>query len=246
MGRKKREISNSGFYHVMTRGNHKETIFHSDADRNKYLSILENFSSDQFQIHCYCLMPNHVHLLVFSENLSTFMKNISQSYATWFNWKYKLIGHLFQGRFLSEIIESDQYYLNCLRYIIRNPIKAQIHDTFDYQWNSFKNYYSKEPGMIITDKMEKYFLDFDDFFNFLSLGNEDKFMDMENLYIPADEEIKDFFIKERIKSLVSLDNIQKQQVLKKIRDQYPRVSISQIARVCDEKNRSLLSALINN
>ena len=237
---KRRVISNSGFYHVMMRGNHKENIFHSDSDRSKFLNILENNASDQFQIHCYCLMPNHIHLLVYSENISRHIKQISISYASWFNWKYNLIGHIFQGRFLSEVIESDQYYINCVRYILRNPIKAQICNNFNYTWSSFKSYYCSHPYLIIKNKISDHFINFDDFFNFLSVGYDEKFMDMEDLYIPSDEEIKQFLLIENIKSLKSLDTSTKKYIIQKIKENYPRVSASQIARVSDE-NRVTIS-----
>ena len=90
----------------------------------------------------YCLMENHVHLLIRddADMLSVFMKKMGVSYSIYFNKKYERVGHLFQDRFRSEPVQDDAYFLTVYRYIIKNPEKAGICRYFNYPWSSFRFY----------------------------------------------------------------------------------------------------------
>jgi len=135
------------YYHVMNRGNKREDIFMSDYDRKKFLEYLsivkERFS---INIHTYCLMSNHYHLLleIQEPNLSKAIKWLNGSYALYVNAKYKRGGHLFQGRFKSIIIEADLYLKELSRYIHLNPVRANMVETpSKYQWSSYSAYIGK-------------------------------------------------------------------------------------------------------
>jgi REP element-mobilizing transposase RayT len=101
-----------------------------------------------FKLYGYCLMDNHVHLLVEDrEDIGTSIKRITVSYVQWHNNKYSRTGHLFQNRYLSEVVETDSYLICALRYIHQNPVKGQLcNNIADYDWSSFKQYIASYKG----------------------------------------------------------------------------------------------------
>ncbi|TLS38639.1 transposase [Pseudalkalibacillus caeni] len=114
MPRKARRKSSTGIYHVILRGINKQTIFEEDEDKRKFLETLKKYKRiSQFELYSYCLMDNHVHLLIkeSEETVSKALKRISSSYVYWYNMKYERIGHLFQERFKSETVETRAYFL---------------------------------------------------------------------------------------------------------------------------------------
>lgn len=143
MSRTARVTSITGFYHVMTRGVGNQTIFEDDWDRLFYLKLLKEYSVEAgIEICVYCLMDNHVHLLVYDSdmNLSLFMKKLGVSYVAYYNKKYNRRGHLFQDRFKSKAIEDETYLLVLFRYILNNPVKAGLSKSADYSWSSYWDY----------------------------------------------------------------------------------------------------------
>lgn len=147
MPRVARERSESGIYHVMVRGINKQDIFLDDEDNLRYLQTIARVKERiRFSVYGYCLMRNHVHLLLREENeisISQVMQRIGVSYVQWYNTKYERVGHLFQDRFLSVPIETDNQFLAVLRYIHRNPVEAGISRTCaDYPWSSYAAYSS--------------------------------------------------------------------------------------------------------
>ena len=107
--RKAREKSSTGLYHIVARGLDRQVIFHDHADYNRYLNLLhKKVKETGASLLGYCLMDNHVHLLINEENanISDFMRSVGVGYAWWFNRKYDRSGYLFQNRFHSEIVEN--------------------------------------------------------------------------------------------------------------------------------------------
>ncbi|MFY9120334.1 MAG: transposase [Syntrophomonadaceae bacterium] len=131
-------------YHIIQRGNEQRDIFMSDSDRHLYLNLLRRTKQKyQFLLHAYCLMSNHVHLIINDNghDISLIMKSLSTSYAVNFNKKHQRVGHLFQGRFRSELVTDDSYLLELSRYIHNNPVKANmVSDPTNYQWSSYNHY----------------------------------------------------------------------------------------------------------
>lgn len=144
MARSARKVSPSGYYHVMQRGIGKQLLFENDYDYEKYLKkLFELKSFVEFELSAYCLMNNHVHLLIKVDGLdklSRLMQMIGTSYANYYNKKYEHCGYVFQNRFHSEVIDSERYLLSCLNYIHNNPLKAGICAREDYPWSSYNAY----------------------------------------------------------------------------------------------------------
>jgi REP element-mobilizing transposase RayT len=142
MPRAARKKSESGIYHVMLRGINRETIFLENEDYEKYLHCLSECKAiSGFTLYAYCLMGNHIHLLLKEgrEPLAQVFKRIGSRYVFWYNWKYQRSGHLFQDRYKSEPVEDDAYFQTVLRYIYRNPVKANLCKTpGDYKWSSYR------------------------------------------------------------------------------------------------------------
>jgi len=157
MARKLRLASDSGVYHVILRGVNRQDIFESEKDYLKFLSLMERlaFPVDEtgqripplLVVFAYCLMPNHVHLLVREQPemvVSAAIKWVSGTYAGYFNLKHEHVGHLFQDRFRSEVVNDWEYFLNLMRYIHQNPVAGGlVNDVRHYRWSSWCEFDSK-------------------------------------------------------------------------------------------------------
>ena len=147
MPRTARKKSSTKIYHVILRGINRQTIFDDKEDNEAFLQTLFDCKKlCGFELYGYCLMGNHVHLLLKEglEELERVFKRIGARYVYWYNWKYKRCGHLFQDRYKSEPVEDDSYFVTVLRYIHQNPIKAGICKELDeYEWSSYNDYLDK-------------------------------------------------------------------------------------------------------
>ena len=154
MPRKNRVWYPGAVYHIMCRGNHRQDIFRDDEDRLFYLTTLKEVKKDlPYILHSYCLMTNHVHLQIETGdiNISQVMKRINMLYAIYFNKKYKFVGHLFQDRYRSELIEETPHHLELSRYIHLNPVRANIVERPDlYQWSSYKVYMGDQQDQLTS------------------------------------------------------------------------------------------------
>jgi REP element-mobilizing transposase RayT len=140
MARQAREKSSTGIYHVILKGLDGRNIFLDDADRLMFMDKLKKArQAGGFKLYAYCLMDNHVHLLMKEEEeLGQSIKRITVGYVQLHNNKYGRSGHLFQNRFNSEAVEDDCYLMTVLRYIHRNPLKAGIISKLEsYPWSSY-------------------------------------------------------------------------------------------------------------
>ena len=145
MPRQARKRSESGIYHIILRGINKQVIFEGDEDYKRFLETIRKYKAvSGYIIYAYCLMSNHVHLLIKVGQEDSDLKRIAGSYVYWYNWKYARTGHLFQDRFKSEPVDGDEYFLTVLRYIHQNPMKARLCDKLeDYQYSSYRDYIYK-------------------------------------------------------------------------------------------------------
>lgn len=143
MPRIARDYNKLKVYHTIIRGIDKQDIFYSEKDRVKFIEIIKvSKEKYNYELYAYCLMDNHVHLVIYDKNeeISKIMQSIQVRYVMYFNRKYDRIGHLFQNRFFSKKVEDRQYLKNLCRYIHQNPLKAGIAKTEEYKWSSYKSY----------------------------------------------------------------------------------------------------------
>lgn len=145
MPRQARSIYEGKLYHVMTQGINKEYILCKEAHKMIYIKLIyEQAKEDDLKIIAYCIMDNHVHLLVNVEkieNLSRFMKIVNMKYAMYYNKMENRVGVVFRNRFKSELIYNENYFYSCVNYIHNNPVKAGIvNSAKEYKFSSANNY----------------------------------------------------------------------------------------------------------
>ncbi|MFH1790507.1 MAG: transposase [Candidatus Omnitrophota bacterium] len=140
MPRKPRLLVEDACYHVISRGLEKKRVYREDPDYEKFIKLLKSCKEKfDLKIYTWCLMPTHPHLVTSCNMLSEAMHFLNFSYAQYFNYKYKRVGYLWQGRFKSYIVEKDKYLLNLLSYVEYNPVRAKIVDTpEEYRWSSYR------------------------------------------------------------------------------------------------------------
>ena len=177
MPRKARQaiIAPNQIYHIVSRGNNERRIFRSARDYRKFVFILrETKKKFPFYLYCYSLMPNHYHFLlkqIQDKGVSIFMRNFQNSYARYFNTKYKRAGGLFQSMFKAVRIETDEQLIHVSRYIHLNPSSAylvKIKELETYPWSSFPEYiHSQTHGFTNPKFILNYFKTKDDYKKFV-------------------------------------------------------------------------------
>lgn len=251
MPRTARQKSESGIYHIMIRGINRQVLFGDDEDRQIFIETLASYKEkSRYRVYAYCLMSNHVHILLKEEEepLSLIMKRISSSYVYHYNLKYCRCGHLFQERFKSEIVEDESYFLTALRYIHQNPIKANIiGELGDYKWSSYREYIVSRKIVDIDFALdllsEDRVIAMHKFIDFNNEKNKDKCLEYE-----VNRRISDVEAREIIKNITNvkdIDEIQgltkgyRDEIIKKLKN-IEGLSIRQIARISGISYNSVL------
>jgi len=239
--------SRSGIYHIMLRGANRQEIFHDDEDCLNFLELIHKYKlKTEVGIYSWCLMSNHVHLLLKegNEDVSTTMKRIGVSYVSYYNWKYRTTGHLFQDRFKSENIEDIRYLLTVVRYIHQNPVKAGIVNRMDeWRWSSCRQYYGthdERRKLIDADYILGLFsgdniLARERFIEFNEMVNQDQCLDhhLDKRRLTdeeAREAINNLLNEIEIAQVKSLPGLQRNEILKKTKE-IKGLSQRQIARI---------------
>lgn len=176
-----------GWYHVMSRGNGSKAIFHSDTDRRRFLGLIselpERFGTE---IHAFVIMPNHYHLLVRCRraSLSETLRWLQTTYSVRYNWAHKHRGHVFQGRFKANLIQSEKSLDTVARYVHLNPVRIgglglskedqrrarvlgcedpgaqlvarRVQVLSDFKWSSWRVYagYEPAPAWLSTERIQ--------------------------------------------------------------------------------------------
>ncbi|MFW6134169.1 MAG: transposase [Elusimicrobiota bacterium] len=183
MPRIARFIMDNSIYHVMVRGNNKNAIFHEEKDYKYYLKLLNKVKEKyEIEIYHYVLMNNHVHIIMKvkkGKELGKVMKSLNLGYTQYYRKQYGGIGHFFQDRYKSFIIQEGKYLLECGKYVELNPVKAGIaKKPTGYKWSSYKNY--------ISGKIDE-FIDIDP--EYISLSkNKDKRKIIYKDYVESNDE----------------------------------------------------------
>lgn len=156
MPRVARIYTEEGVFHILTRGNNKQKVFKEDSDYRIYKDMLKELKDEQpFKLYHYCLMGNHVHLIIETNKnteLSKLMKRLNLYYYNNYKKKYGYIGHFWQDRFKSLLIAKDEYLLACGLYVERNPVRAKIVALPEkYPYSSY-NYYAYGKGDEIVNR----------------------------------------------------------------------------------------------
>ena len=153
MGRELRPNAINTVYHVIARGNNRDALFLSDMDRETYLRLWRKYSRElEFNIYAYVLMTNHVHWLIHTGRvpISTIIHTVHSVYARIFNQTHERVGHVFQGRFKSQVCKDDKYILSLCRYIHRNPLKAGlVENLLEYPWSSYPDLCGKKIDSLV-------------------------------------------------------------------------------------------------
>ena len=206
-----REQSGTGIYHVMLRGINRQDIFEEPEDYWTFIKILsavqDRLADDLVtrvitcHIYAYCLMPNHIHVLLCEKSwhLGEVVKSIAASYAFYFNKKYGRIGHLFQDRFKSEPCNDSNYYLTLFRYIHQNPIKAGLVSLAeDYEYSSWGNDYLGKGSQLVCHTqpaLKRYGIaELAEWVN-MPLEDNIRCIDMNERKIIADETVRQMILK---------------------------------------------------
>ena len=233
MSRKARMKSESGIYHILMRGKNRQDIFKAYEDRYAYLErMLRCREKSNISIFAYCMMNNHVHLLVKEgdEDISQTIKNINASYAHWFNKKYEKSGSLFQDRYLSEQVENDDYFLTVLRFIHQNPVRIGM--PIEY-FTSYEDYLYQHGIIDTAFALEKFDQSITKFAEFVTAKNDDICLDISE-EIPvtddqANEIIKAVLVSDDHRIIFTLSKKDRNDALREMKEQ--RLSIRQIERL---------------
>jgi putative transposase len=145
--------------HIVQRGHNRRDCFQHETDYLVYLSNLRDLSArTQCALHAYCLMTNHVHLLLTpptAEACARLMRNLGQRYVQYFNKRYQRRGTLWEGRFRSCLVDSASYVIACHRYIERNPVRAtMVSSVAAYRWSSYNGNVGRAANMLLTPHPE--------------------------------------------------------------------------------------------
>jgi len=241
MPRQAREKSSSGIYHIMIRGINRQNLFEENADRRRFIEILHHYKTiSKYMIYGYCLMDNHVHLLIqeMEEPISNAIKRISSSYVYWFNKKYQRLGHLFQERFKSEAVETDEYFLTVLRYIHQNPIKAAIVKNIGkYEWSSYREYMGTPVITDIEYALDLYATDrvkaLEIFKKYSNEQNTDQCLEYHEKTSVTDQELLEHLKRYGIVSISEIQKLEKAKrddIIKKMK-RIEGVTIRQLSRI---------------
>ncbi len=142
-------------HHVIQRGNNRQPIFLSDADRQRMLELIEEQARElEVAVHAYVLMDNHVHLLLTpgaEDSLSRLMQAVGRRYVRYFNDRHGRSGTLWEGRYRSTLIEPERYLLPCMAYLDLNPVRAGlVAQARDYPWSSHAHYAGLRVDRMVT------------------------------------------------------------------------------------------------
>lgn len=251
MPRKPRSLSSTGIYHTILRSVNQHLIFEEDSDYQKFLFILkdckEKYSID---IYAYCLMDNHIHLLIKSapETLSSFFQSLGTRFVQWYNNKYSRYGHLFQDRFYSQAVENESHFLSALVYIHNNPVKSNMcRHPSEYRFSSFNAYYgAKNPLVNVAaacdiigsrDLLLRYFANNCDQ-NFGNLFADDYRV---KKHFTTDDEALILFRKithlNTLSEASALPRVQRNEFVRKLKDE--GLTMKQIARLLDISTKTV-------
>lgn len=203
-------------FHVLSRGNNKQVVFCEPAEFDYYLKLIKKYKEEfKFKLYHFCLMPNHLHFQIeptIEGSLSKFMQKITLAHTKFFHQKYGTVGHIWQGRYKSSLIDRDEYFLHCGFYIEQNPRrKGLVEKAEDWKWSSYKFYAFGEKDSLIAA-----IIDPDPFYLELSLNPEKR----QKFYREMAERVmEDYFLK-RIRSSLDHGVFGREEFFREMKDRF--------------------------
>ena len=211
MPRLPRNYIKTPFFHIITQGINKSYIFEKPEDIKYYIKIMYSLSKEQkIKIVGYCIMSNHAHMLIQTENLqelSKYMQRLNTKYGKYYNKKYTRVGYVFRDRYKAEGIYNERYLYNCLKYIYDNPVKAGMCEKAEEY--PYSNYKRNEKKLDETYK----FMDVEEDNKKITEDIIKRFLKENNMELPAlkkdKTKLKELIIILKEKQEISLRNIAK-------------------------------------
>lgn len=200
MPRVSRRNLKGNYFHVMVQGVDKEYIFNNIDYMEKYQNLIfSNSKKYSIELLAYCIMSNHAHMLIYTEEieeLSKFMKNINTSYSMYYNNQKNRVGVVFRNRFESEPIKDRKHLTNCIAYIHNNPVKARI-VTYpsQYKYSSYNNYVDGSIGENVINLTFGSIEGYIQVFNFIHKNTQENFIDY----------VKNIDYNQKIRQLIEID-----------------------------------------
>ena len=250
MPRSARRASITGTYHVILRGINQQIIFEEERDYQKCIHILKQCQEkNHFLLHAYCLMDNHIHLLLTlgDNDLGIIFRSFGAQFVYWYNAKYQRSGHLFQDRFHSEAVENERYFLTAIRYIHQNPVQVGlVNNPNDYKWSSSAKYFSNRKTFVEKQQAIKFAGGLDNLQKFLLQPSEEKCLDVNegNRRLTDDDGI---LLRNELTGCTSPGEFQRLE--KEVRNSYLKelhtsgLSVRQLVRLCGISKSTIERAL---
>ncbi len=253
-------MSSTGIYHIILRSVNQHLIFEEDSDYQKFLYILSDCKMKyDIKIYAYCLMDNHIHLLLKSpaDKLPSFFQSLGSKFVKWYNNKYLRTGHLFQDRYYSTTIESERAFLAAIVYIHNNPVKANIcRYPSEYRWSSYNTYYGQKNALIDTNLADSIAGNRDSLLRFFSRPinntNDELFANdhkKQKLFITDEKALEVFISTSKLSSTSEVGNLNKVQRNRLIHNLRAKgLTVRQVARIMDisETTVKRLSKMVPN
>lgn len=251
MPRTARKKSCKQIYHVMLRGINKQQIFYEKEDYQFFVSLLERYKEPcGYEIYAYCLMGNHIHLLIREGNEVTtgdIFRHIGSAFVYWYNIKYERVGHLFQDRYKSEPVEDETYLLTVFRYILNNPVKAGLcGKAEEYPYSSAGEYLKGINGITDTSYIKGMYNE-KNLKEYIYQKNEDQCMEMDetNRKRVTDEEARQLISKELGGAIPAIGKTKERKGLNSSINRLIRagISIRQLSRLTGISKKIIENAL---
>ena len=146
-------------FHILDRGNNRQIVFREDEDFVYFLKLLKRYKKEmKFKLYHLCLMSNHIHFLIeptVEGSLPKIMMRLTLAYSSYFNKKYGGVGHVWQGRYKSSLIDKEDYFIWCGLYIELNPVRAKlVTQPEDWRWSSYNFYAFGEIDPLIENLID--------------------------------------------------------------------------------------------
>ena len=186
MSRKARKKSSLCINHVILRGVNQQIIFEDEYDYQQFIDILRYYKDEEkcsFRLYAYCLMDNHIHLLIENTtiDLDEIMKRIEIKFVRWYNQRYRRIGHLFQERYKSEPVEDMEYLKIVFRYIHQNPLHAGMETVIGmYPWSSYHDYVNRDSSFVDVERIFGLFQNYEECMTYVHTPADKRCMELQS------------------------------------------------------------------